>query len=391
MTPSRILIGTRGSALALAQTNWVAAQLQALHPGLTVETQIIHTRGDKIRDVALSKVGGQGLFTKELENALLTGEVDLAVHSLKDLPTDLPAGLCVGAVPARVDPHDVLVLPEEEIRKLGNWAAKQGKLGCEAGETGLRSRGNWETGKLSNQSQPPEPNFLISQFPLAHLRSGARVGTSSLRRQAQLRHARPDLEWVDLRGNLDTRLRKLDAGDYDAIVLAAAGLERMGWSDRISERLPFEVCLPAVGQGALGLECRRDDDGLLALLQPLNHLDTLACVTAERAFLSALGGGCQVPIGAIATIEEEQQEIRQLGNWATGQLECETRAELPNCLILRLRGMIASVDGATVVRDEVTGVVGAGLRASPSGELGEQLAARLLEEGAAVILREVRG
>jgi hydroxymethylbilane synthase len=178
---------------------------------------------------------------------------------------------------------------------------------------------------------------------------------------------------VDLRGNLDTRLRKLDAGGYDAIVLAAAGLERMGWGDRISERLPFEVCLPAVGQGALGLECRCDDDGLLALLQPLNHPDTFACVTAERAFLSALGGGCQVPIGAIATI-----------------VGAGLRAS-PGGEQLRLQGMVASVDGATVVRDEVTGVVGAGLCASPSVELGEQLAALLLKEGAAAILGEMRG
>jgi hydroxymethylbilane synthase len=311
-----VIIGTRGSALALAQTRWVAARLQALHPGLTVDLRIIHTRGDRIRDVALSRVGGKGLFTKELEGALLAGEIDLAVHSLKDLPTELPPGLTLAAVPERADPHDVLVLP----------AASAGT--------------------------PGSPASALSNLP-----AGARVGSSSLRRQAQLRRARPDLQWLDLRGNLDTRLRKLDAGECEALVLAAAGLIRLGWSERIAELLPFEICLPAAGQGALGLECRSDDAALQELLRPLNHPDTWACVAAERAFLAALGGGCQVPLGVVGTVAGSQ---------------------------LHLQGLVARLDGQWV-RNEVVG------EKERAEEWGTRLAARLLQEGAAAILPEGRG
>lgn len=314
MPSKRIVLGTRGSALALAQTNWVVAQLQTLDSGLKVETRIIQTHGDKVRDVALSRVGGQGLFTKELEKALLAEEIDVAVHSLKDLPTQLASGLSLAAVPERVDPHDVLVVP----------------------------------GASSSPARIPSPI-------LNHLPPGARIGSSSLRRQAQLRHARPDLQWKALRGNLDTRLRKLDAGDYEAIILAAAGLIRLGWDERIVERLPFEVCLPAAGQGALGLECRSDDQALRELLRPLNHPDTRACVEAERAFLAALGGGCQVPVGVVGTVEGPQ---------------------------LRLQGLVARVDGQEWVRHEVVG------EKDQAEEKGVQLALLLLQKGAATILRK---
>ena len=253
-----LVIASRGSQLALWQARWVAAQLAAARPRSRIE--IIKTTGDKITDVPLAKVGGKGLFTKEIEEALLDGRADLAVHSLKDLPTELPAGLVLAAVPEREDPRDAIV------------------------------------GKR-----------------LADLPQGARVGTSSLRRAAQLRQLRPDLSIESVRGNLDTRLRKLDEGQYDAIVLAAAGLKRLGWADRIAEILPASVMCPAVGQGALAIETREDGNGRDRLpprsITPATH----AAVTAERGLLAALGGGCQVPIGAHATVD--RRPPRNAGPW----------------------------------------------------------------------------
>jgi hydroxymethylbilane synthase len=298
-----IVIGSRGSQLALWQSRWVAARLTEL--GERVRIDIIKTTGDKITDVALAKVGGKGLFTKEIEDALLAREVDVAVHSLKDMPTELPAGLTLRAVPEREDPRDALV-----------------------GST------------------------------FAALPKGARVGTSSLRRAAQLRARRPDLRLETIRGNLDTRLRKLDEGQFDAIVLAAAGLRRLGWADRIADLLPPELCCPAVGQGALAIETRAGDGMGARLCAQLDHAETRAAVTAERALLAALGGGCQVPIGAHASIEGG---------------------------ILTLRAVVASPDGATVLRGERQGAV------TEAANIGTELSRELLRDGARAILDGVYG
>jgi len=272
--PQTILIGTRGSALALAQAEGVARQLRDL--GARVELRIIKTTGDRVQGPP-EMPAEKGVFVKEIEAALLAGEVRLAVHSLKDLPTDLKPGLLIAAVPLRADPRDALI-----------------------------SRGQ----------------------RLADLPRGARVGTSSPRRRAQLLRVRPDLEMLPVRGNVHTRLRKLDAGDYDAIVLAAAGLERLGLGDRIVERLACEVCLPAPGQGALAVEARAGDEEAIGLARRIEDAASRACVEAERALLAGLGGGCRVPIGALA--------------------EAEGAA-------LRLRGVVASPDGARAVFGEKVG------------------------------------
>jgi hydroxymethylbilane synthase len=304
--PFRLVIGTRGSVLARWQAEWVKARLQTAHPGLDVSLTIIKTTGDKIVDVPLAKVGGKGLFVKEIEEALLDGSVDLAVHSMKDVPTALPDALHLTAVPRREDPRDALISRDA--------------------------------------------------IPLAKLPAGAVIGTSSLRRQAQLLAHRPDLKIVSLRGNLDTRLRKVTDGAMDAIVLAAAGLRRLGWADRITELLSPSVCLPAIGQGALGIECRRADERVNELVRALDDPDTRACVEAERAFLTRLEGGCQVPIAAHATLE---------GNRVT------------------LDGLIAGVRGECVLRDRITGARVDGPR------LGRELAEGLLARGGEAILRAV--
>jgi hydroxymethylbilane synthase len=295
-----LVIASRGSQLALWQAHWVQGQLASLGHESRIET--IKTTGDKITDVPLAKVGTKGLFTKEIEEALLDGRADLAVHSLKDLPTELPAGLVLAAVPPREDPRDAIV--------------------------GRR---------------------------LADLPSGARIGTSSLRRSAQLRKLRPDLVIESVRGNLDTRLRKLDEGQYDAIVLAAAGLRRLGWADRIAETLGPDVMCSAVGQGALAIETRETGagyDAVRALDDPTTH----AAVLAERGVLGSLGGGCQVPIGAHATIENGR---------------------------LSLLGVVAAPDGSEVIRAEAEGP------AEDAEALGRALGAALLERGAKRILEAV--
>ena len=292
-----LVIASRGSQLALWQARWVAAQLTAAgHP---CRIEIVKTTGDKITDVPLAKVGSKGLFTKEIEEALLDGRADLAVHSLKDLPTELPEGLVLAAVPEREDPRDAVV-----GRKL------------------------------------------------AELPVGARVGTSSLRRAAQLRQLRPDLLVESVRGNLDTRLRKLDEGQYDAILLAAAGLKRLGWGDRIAEILAPEQMCPAVGQGALAIEARAGFEKVALL----DHADTHTAVVAERAVLAALGGGCQVPIGAYATVSEGR---------------------------VRVLAIVAAPDGSQVIRAEAEG------EAAESAGIGARLAADLLERGAREILEAV--
>lgn len=297
-----LVIGSRGSQLALWQANHIKARLEAL--GVEVRIEIIKTTGDKITDVPLAKVGGKGLFTKEIEEALLDGRIDLAVHSLKDLPTELPAGLTLAAVPERELPFDAM----------------------------LGSR-------------------------LAEIKQGAKVGTSSLRRAAQLRALRPDLVIENIRGNLDTRIRKLDEGQYDAILLAAAGLRRLGWADRIAELLPPDVMCSAVGQGALAIETR-DSGEALEICRKLDHRETRACVTAERALLASLGGGCQVPIGAHASLDGGR---------------------------LALRAIVAHPDGSTVLRHASEGAV------DDAETLGRRAAQALLDGGAREILAAVYG
>ncbi len=299
-------IATRKSQLALWQANWVKGRLEALHPGLRVELLRVVTKGDKILDVPLAQVGGKGLFVKEIEDALLDGRADLAVHSMKDVPTELPPGLHLPVVCEREDPRDA-------------W-------------------------------------FCPSGAGLDDLPAGARVGTSSLRRQAQLRARRPDLVFESLRGNVDTRLRKLAEGRYDAIVLAAAGVKRLGLADRITALLDADVVLPAIAQGAVGIECRADDPDTNALVAPLRHEPTWTTVSAERAFLAALEGGCQVPIAAYAEL-------------AGGAL--------------RLRGLVGSIDGATLLRAERQG------EPHEADLLGSGLAEELLDRGGREILEAV--
>jgi hydroxymethylbilane synthase len=303
-----LVLGTRASRLAIWQAEWVQARLREVAPDVLVTLQRIKTSGDKILDVPLAKIGGKGLFVKEIEEALLEGTIDLAVHSMKDVPTALPEGLEILCVPEREDPRDALI-------------SRDGK-------------------------------------PLDQLPQGARIGTSSLRRQSQLLHRRPDLKIEVLRGNLDTRLRKLRAGEFDAIVLAAAGLTRMGWAEQITEYLPVEVSLPAIGQGALGLEGRRDDGFVREIVSALEHPPTREAVTAERSLLDRLEGGCQVPIAAHATLSGQR---------------------------LRLDGLVASVDGKRLVRDCVEGP------AADARALGTRLAEQLLRQGGESILNEIYG
>lgn len=309
-SPARtIRIGSRKSQLALVQTYWVQEQLQKHYPDRDFEVQTMSTHGDKILDVALSKIGDKGLFTKELEVGMLNQEIDLAVHSLKDLPTALPEGLVLGCVTERENPADALVL----------HAKHQGKQ-------------------------------------LDTLPEGAVIGTSSLRRLAQLRYHFPHFTFKDIRGNLNTRLGKLDAGEFDALILAAAGLKRLDMSDRIHQVIPSEISLHAVGQGALGIECRGDDSEILDVLKAIEHSPTAQRCYAERAFLRELEGGCQVPIGVNTEIKG-------------------------NSLILT--GMVARLDGTTLIKDTVTG------EATEAEALGVELAQLLRQQGAQEILDEI--
>ncbi|MBU2702515.1 hydroxymethylbilane synthase [Sporomusaceae bacterium BoRhaA] len=307
MMKQQLVIGTRGSKLALWQAEYIAECLRKQHKELTVTLKHIVTTGDKILDVPLAKIGGKGLFTKELELSMLHGEIDLAVHSLKDMPTELPQGLSLAAITQRADPYDAFVSTR--------YAA------------------------------------------LDDLPQGATLGTSSLRRKAQLLHYRPDLVIRDLRGNLDSRLRKLDEGQFDAIILAAAGLKRLGWGERISQILPPEICLPAVGQGALAIEARQGDSEVFSKLEFLNHEPTYLVTTAERAFLRTVEGGCQVPVGVF-------------GQW----LEHE----------ICLEAIIASVDGKRLLRQVVRAPK------EQATESGCVLAKKMLDLGGRQILDEIR-
>lgn len=302
----KIVIGTRGSKLALWQANWVKSEIEKRNQGLTVELQKIKTTGDKILDVPLARVGGKGLFVKEIEEALLGGRAHLAVHSMKDVPTLLPNELHLRAITKREDPRDVV--------------------------------------------------FSRNGQKLLELPKGAKIGTSSLRRQSQILHIRPDFEIMHLRGNLDTRIKKLDDGQFDAIILAGAGVKRLGFTDRITEFLSPEVSLPAIGQGALGIETRKDDSFMNGLVSFLDHPETSYCVRAERALLKRLEGGCQVPIAAYGTLEGET---------------------------LKLTGLVASTDGKTFVKDSSSG------HRDGAEEMGTKLAEKLLRMGAYDILKDL--
>lgn len=301
-----VRIATRKSALALWQANFVKAELEAAHPGLQVELVPMSTQGDKILDTPLAKIGGKGLFVKELETAMLEGRADIAVHSMKDVPVDFPEGLMLHTICQREDPRDAFV---------------------------------------SNSYQQ-----------LADLPQGAVVGTSSLRRQCQIKAMRPDLQIKDLRGNVNTRLAKLDAGEFDAIILASAGLIRLGFEARIASFLDVGISLPANGQGAVGIECRSDDLVIQKLLAPLEHQETRICVLAERAMNRKLQGGCQVPIGAFAVLQQNE---------------------------LWLRGLVGQLDGSEILRSEIKG------EATQAEQLGTQLAEQLLALGADRILDAV--
>jgi hydroxymethylbilane synthase len=302
----KITIGTRGSKLALWQANYIADCIRSQYPDVDVSLLHIVTTGDKILDVPLAKIGGKGLFTKELENAMLNKEIDLAVHSLKDMPTQLPEGLLLAAITERVDAGDAFISP------------------------------NYGT---------------VEKLP-----QGAKVGTSSLRRKAQLLKYRPDLTIGDLRGNLDTRLKKLENGEFDAIILAVAGLRRLGWQKQITQVLPQDICLPAVGQGALAIEARSDDEEVLEMLAFLNHQETRWAVEAERAYLAQVEGGCQIPIGVFGKIEQA---------------------------VLTLEAVILSVDGIRQIRQRISGAPEEGK------SLGCQLAQQMLNEGGREILQEL--
>lgn len=314
MTTRTLTIATRQSPLALWQANFIKDALERLYPQMSVTLLEMVTRGDKILDTPLAKIGGKGLFVKELEQALYDGRADIAVHSLKDVPMVLPEGLTLGAYCKRHAPSDALV---------------------------------------SNQFAH-----------LDELPKGAVLGTSSLRRECQLRQARPDLTIKSLRGNVGTRLAKLDAGEYDAIILATSGLQRLGLDARIRHELDESLSLPAVGQGALAIECRADDAKILSLLAPLNDTNTALCVMAERAMNRTLEGGCQVPIAGFATIDGDT---------------------------LRLRGRVGSVDGKVLLKAENTITLGDDVTANIAAveALGEQIARELLAQGADVILKEV--
>jgi len=317
----RIRIGTRGSALARWQAEYVAAALRTI-PGLPdPELILIKTEGDRIQDVPLSKVQGKAFFTKEIEEALLRHRVDVAVHSLKDLATEIPSGLALGAVMEREDPRDAL---------------------------------------LFSSTQPsggPVPSTERAPFSPEDLPRGARVGTSSLRRRALLARWRPDLQLTELRGNVPTRIRKLDDGDYDAIVLAAAGVKRLGLAHRISAYLPFEYFLPAVSQGAVGVQIREDDSEVAEWVGTLDHSQSRVATTAERALLRTLEGGCQVPVGALGELAED---------------------------LLRLRGVVCSLDGTRGTEGEIEGAP------EEAEALGVALADQLLRSGGGEILGEIR-
>jgi hydroxymethylbilane synthase len=304
---SKVIIGSRGSPLALWQANWVKDLLQEHHSDLAVDIKIIKTSGDKIQDVPLAKIGGKGLFVKEIEEGLLKREVDFAVHSMKDMPIIFPVNLCIACVTKRENPFDALI-----------------------------SR---------------------NDIKLDDLPKGAKIGTGSLRRMSQLLYYRPDLNLVPLRGNLETRLKKLETEGLDAIILAAAGLIRLGWSDRITEIIPPEILLPAMGQGAVGIETRKNDVDNQILLADMDDEETHYALDAERALVSQLEGGCNVPIGSFATLNGDQ---------------------------ITLKGLVASLDGKTIYKKELTDLK------TNAVSLGRKMGNELIEMGADRIMQEIK-
>ena len=319
MSKKKLIVGTRSSQLALWQADFVIGELRKRYPDLAIEKRLMTTKGDKILNAPLAKIGGKGLFTKELETAMLAGEIDIAVHSLKDMPVVVPEGLVITAVTERADAGDALV-----SQRYGSFGA---------------------------------------------LPEGAKVGTSSLRRRAQLLHARPDLQIVDLRGNVNTRLRKLEEENFDGIILACAGLKRLGFGGRIRQVLPQSLCLPAVGQGALAIESRIDDRETRELLSFLDDGITRACTAAERGFLATVEGGCQVPVGVYAQPVDNADILEDAH---TGKAEAS-----------RVEAVIASLDGRKLFRDSVEGA------ADEAENLGISLANKLLDMGGREILRSL--
>jgi len=306
MMKSTVTIGTRGSKLALWQANWVKSAIIGHFPSLDVSLEIIKTKGDKILDVPLAKVGGKGLFVKEIEEALIDGRIDLAVHSMKDMPAKIPEGLCIGAVPEREIPNDVLISHHD--------------------------------------------------LPLSSLPMGAKIGTSSLRRASQLLSARPDITIMPLRGNLDTRIKKLESKQFDAIVLAAAGVKRLHLEDKITEYIDLDTLIPAVGQGALCIETRDNDPDIRVFVEKLDHFATNRVAACERAFLIRLEGGCQVPMAAYGTIKGD---------------------------ILTINGMVGETDGSKILKQTVSGPV------ANAEQIGTELADRLIDMGAGEILERL--
>ena len=306
MKAQKIVIGSRGSQLALWQANWVKSELERLHSNADIDIRIIATSGDNIQDVPLAKIGGKGLFVKEIEEALLANEIDLAVHSMKDVPMELPTELGISVITKRENPLDALI-------------SKNGEK-------------------------------------LADLPQGATIGTSSLRRSSQLLKYRDDFKIHPLRGNVDTRLRKVEEGKYDAILLASAGLNRLGWANRITEEISHDILLPAMGQGALGIETRLDDTMIYDFISTLNHEQTHYAVSAERSLVGRLDGGCQVPIGAYARIEKG---------------------------LITLKGLVASLDGEVIYKLENVGPVDDAIN------IGQELGAQLLKMGANEILEKL--
>jgi len=306
MKAQKIVIGSRGSQLALWQANWVKSELERLHSNTDIDIRIIATSGDKIQDVPLAKIGGKGLFVKEIEEALLANEIDLAVHSMKDVPIELPSELGISVITKRENPLDALI-------------SKNGEK-------------------------------------LADLPQGVTIGTSSLRRSSQLLKYRDDFKIYPLRGNVDTRLRKVEEGKYDAILLASAGLNRLGWANRITEEISHDILLPAMGQGALGIETRLDDTKIYDLISTLNHEQTHYAVSAERSLVGRLDGGCQVPIGAYARVEKG---------------------------LITLKGLVASLDGEIIYKLENVGPVDDAIN------IGQELGAQLLKMGANEILEKL--
>ena len=306
MKAHNIVIGSRGSQLALWQANWVKSELERLHDNVDIDIRIIATSGDIIQDVPLAKIGGKGLFVKEIEEALLANEIDLAVHSMKDVPMELPTELGISVITKRENPLDALI-------------SKNGEK-------------------------------------LADLPQGATIGTSSLRRSSQLLKYRGDFKIHPLRGNVDTRLRKVEEGKYDAILLASAGLNRLGWANRITEEISHDILLPAMGQGALGIETRLDDTKIYDLISTLNHEQTHYAVSAERSLVGRLDGGCQVPIGAYARVEKG---------------------------LIKLKGLVASLDGEIIYKLENVGPVDDAIN------IGQELGGQLLKMGANEILEKL--